>query len=65
VHAFCENCGSPVYSSAVDNPKSYSLRLGALNQRNELGRPRRQIWTRRRVGWMPALDDVPEVDGQP
>jgi hypothetical protein len=65
VHAFCESCGSPVYSSAVENPKSYSLRLGALNQRNELGRPHKQIWTKRRVGWMPALDDVPGIDGQP
>jgi hypothetical protein len=65
VHAFCEICGSPVYSSAVDNPKSYSLRLGALNQRYELGRPSKQIWTKRRVGWMPPLHDVPEVDGQP
>jgi hypothetical protein len=65
VHAFCENCGSPVYSSAVENPTSYSLRLGALDQRNELGIPAKQIWTKRRVGWMPPLDHVPEVEGQP
>lgn len=65
VHAFCERCGSPVYSSAVDNPRSYSLRLGALEQRNELGRPVRQIWARRRIDWMPPLPEVPAVDGQP
>ncbi|ANN67287.1 GFA family protein [Bordetella bronchialis] len=65
VHAFCENCGSPVYSSAVENPKSYSLRLGALDQRDRLGYPSRQIWTKRRIGWMPPLDDVPAVEGQP
>ncbi|ARP81991.1 aldehyde-activating protein [Bordetella genomosp. 8] len=65
VHAFCEHCGSPVYSSAVDNPTSYSLRLGALDQRNELGRPSKQIWARRRVDWMPPLEDVPAVEGQP
>lgn len=29
VHAFCANCGAPVYSCATENPQSYSLRLGA------------------------------------
>lgn len=65
VHAFCDVCGAPVYSSAVENPQSYSLRVGALAQRNELGTPARQIWTRRRLAWVPVLGDVPEVDGQP
>jgi hypothetical protein len=65
VHAFCETCGSPIYSSAIDNPRSYSLRVGALKQRYELGAPARQIWTKRRMPWVPALGSVPEVDGQP
>ncbi|GAA4325459.1 GFA family protein [Pigmentiphaga soli] len=65
IHAFCGDCGSPVYSCAEENPRSYSLRLGALDQGHELGRPARQIWTRRRFPWMPPLDGVPEVDGQP
>jgi hypothetical protein len=65
VHAFCENCGSPVYSCAAENPQSYTLRLGALRQRNELGRPARQIWTKRRLSWIISLADVPEVEGQP
>jgi hypothetical protein len=65
VHAFCENCGSPVYSRAVDNPQTYSLRLGALNQRKALGRPARQMWTKRRLSWIPKIEGVPEFDGQP
>lgn len=65
IHAFCENCGSPVYSCAIENPQSYTLRLGALKQRNELGRPARQIWTKRRLSWITSLADVPEVEGQP
>ena len=65
VHAFCETCGSPVYSCAVDNPPSYSLRLGALDQREALGRPARQIWIKRRLSWMPKLEGVPEIEGQP
>ncbi len=65
VHAFCDNCGGPVYASAMENPQSYSLRVGALKQAHQLGGPVRQIWTRRRFAWMPSLPGVAEVEGQP
>ena len=64
-HAFCSNCGGPVYSSAAANPQTYSLRIGALKQRHELGAPRRQIWAKREFHWLPALSDIPKVDGSP
>ncbi|AWP81681.1 MULTISPECIES: GFA family protein [Bordetella] len=65
MHAFCGNCGGPIYSCAAENPQSYSLRVGALEQRHALGRPLRQIWARRRFSWLPSLGDVEEFDGQP
>lgn len=65
VHAFCATCGAPVYSCAPENPKTYSLRLGALSERDALGPPQRQIWTKRRLAWVPKLEGVPEVEGQP
>jgi hypothetical protein len=66
VHAFCDNCGGPVYASAAsENPPSYSLRVGALKQRFQLGRPVRQGWTQRRFPWVPSLAGVTEFDGQP
>ncbi|MDX3905708.1 MAG: GFA family protein [Pigmentiphaga sp.] len=65
LHAFCGHCGGPVYSSAVENPQSYSLRVGALKQRHELGGPVRQIWAKRRFHWLPPLDDVETFEGQP
>ncbi len=65
VHAFCPTCGAPIYSCALEAPQSYSLRVGALKQRYELGAPRRQIWAKRRFPWLGSLTDVPEVDGQP
>ena len=68
VHAFCAECGAPVYScAATDNPPYYSLRVGALKQRNEIGTPYRQIWTERRLSWVPKFADIPETDakGQP
>jgi hypothetical protein len=53
------------YSCAPDNPRTYALRLGGLSQRERLGRPARQIWTKRRLPWMPKLEGVPEIEGQP
>jgi hypothetical protein len=35
-----------------------------LKQRYELGRPARQIWTRRRFPWMPSIDGAQEFNGQ-
>ena len=65
VHAFCEICGAPVYSCDPEIPKTYSLRVGALNERALLGRPIRQIWTKRRLPWISNFEGVPEIDGQP
>jgi hypothetical protein len=65
VHAFCDICGSPVYSCASENPQSYSLRIGALRQRHELGVPARQIWTKRRMPWVSFPAEVAEIEGQP
>jgi hypothetical protein len=59
-HAFCGDCGGPVYASALEDPPTYSLRLGALDQRYDLGAPARQIWTERRLAWVCELADVPE-----
>ena len=61
-HAFCGDCGGPVFASALEDPPTYSLRIGALDQRYELGAPARQIWTERRLAWVCDLADVPEVE---
>ena len=65
VHAFCETCGGPVYSSAEHSPTTYSLRIGALREREALGVPARQIWTKRRWSWLPKVAGAIEVEGQP
>ena len=63
-HAFCGDCGAPVYRQPTDNTPNYSLRVGGLDQRAELGPPKRQIWTKRRLPWVPALGEVPEMEAQ-
>ena len=65
LHTFCGDCGLPVYSCAAENPQTYTLRVGALEHPSALGGATRQIWTKRRLRWIPPLEGVPEIDGQP
>ena len=65
LHAFCGDCGAPIFACDPERPKSYSLRVGALRQRESLGHPARQIWTKRRLPWVLDLDKVPATEGQP
>jgi hypothetical protein len=58
VQAFCDDCGSPIYSSAVDKPESYSLRIGLIAQRASLT-PKRQIWRSSALPWIDELADIP------
>lgn len=62
-HAFCPDCGTPIYAAAPRDTPSYSLRIGTLRQRRELGLPKRQIWCASAVPWA-VLDGVPKLDRQ-
>jgi hypothetical protein len=62
-HAFCANCGTPVYSSAVTDSPTFTLRVGCLDQRAELA-PQRQIWCESAVPWSSDLSGIPKVDRQ-
>lgn len=64
VHAFCPDCGSPIYSSSTDpEPPLYSLRVGGLDEREDLP-PQRQIWRTSAMDWADDLRDVPKVERQ-
>ena len=41
-HAFCADCGAPIFSRTPAEPPGYSLRVGTLEERAEL-LPARQI----------------------
>jgi hypothetical protein len=60
-HAFCGDCRTPIYACAVDNPQSYTLRIGAIAQRAAFS-PQRQIWRRSSLPWVDALTAVPTSD---
>ena len=63
VQAFCPNCGTPLYSSAVADAKRVFLRTGAIRERARL-RPALQIWRRSAVGWLDGLSSVPACSEQ-
>jgi hypothetical protein len=55
LHAFCADCGSPVYSGPTDGSlETVSLRIGTLDQRREL-EPAKQIWCRSALPWAMIL----------
>lgn len=60
-HAFCGDCGSPVYRLPTDNSPNYSLRVGGLHQRAAFDTPARQIWVNRRLPWVTEISAIREI----
>lgn len=63
-HAFCPQCGTPIYATAVTNPQAYSIRIGTTRQRAQL-RPHRQIWCRSALDWAMNIEALPKIATQP
>ena len=58
-HAFCPDCGAPVYSSAdTDRPATYSLRVGCLDRRADLT-PKKRNWCRSALPWAQDISALP------
>jgi len=62
-HSFCPNCGAPTYARAAENPTSYSLRVGCLEERASLP-PRIQIWCQSAVPWSGDLGAILQIGRQ-
>ena len=61
-HAFCANCGSPMYAYAADgHPKTYGLRIGSIRERAALT-PRKRIWCRSALEWSTDLHGMTELE---
>jgi hypothetical protein len=60
---FCPECATHLYSSAVDNPPTVSLRLGCLAERAQL-KPALQLWQRSAAPWLSELSAIPGVPAQ-
>lgn len=55
VQAFCGDCGAPVYSAAERDAPTYTLRVGALAQRDQL---RLQQWMRSKPDWLEPVAGI-------
>ncbi|MBI1329627.1 MAG: GFA family protein [Alphaproteobacteria bacterium] len=64
-HAFCPTCGAPIYSTGPETHAVYSLRIGTIRQRHDLGRPRGQGWSRSALAWSADLTGIPKHPTQP
>jgi len=62
-HAFCPDCGTPIYSAAVTDPPTYSLRVGCLQQRDGL-RPTKQQWCQSALSWSMNLEGIQKLSRQ-
>ena len=62
--AFCPDCGSPIYAADPVNPAIFSIRLGAIRQRRELGAPARQIWCDSALPWAMDVAATPRAARQ-
>lgn len=62
-HAFCGNCATPIYAAAIENPATYSLRVGTIKQRHQFS-PKRQIWCRSALPWSMDLTHLEKRDRQ-
>jgi len=58
---FCENCGSPLFTSGEGGPLDFGIRWGSIRQRHAL-KPVRQIWCRSAAPW---IDELAGLPGQP
>ena len=63
-HAFCADCGTPIYSTSVDaDPKEYGLRVGTARQRAQLP-PKKQGWCRSAMPWSMNIEALPKTATQ-
>jgi hypothetical protein len=62
--AFCPECGTPIYTSPVEDPSVITLRIGTLRERSALS-PKLQIWCESRCGWVRDLDAIAGIARQP
>ncbi len=62
VQAFCPECGTPIYSAAVEDARTFMIRVGTVRQRAELS-PRAQYWCRSALDWVMDLGSIAQIAG--
>lgn len=63
VQSFCGDCGTPIYSAEVTDPKMFSIRVGTARQRGELP-PKVQLWCRSALAWVKHPESMTQIEKQ-
>lgn len=58
VQAFCGDCGTQLFATEADEPKTLNFRLGCVNERAGLA-PTVQVWQDSAMPWLPKLGGIP------
>jgi hypothetical protein len=58
--AFCAECGTALYSTSVEEPRAFNLRLGAVRQRAQLP-PQAQGFCRSAMPWAMDITGVRKI----
>lgn len=56
--AFCADCGTQLFATEAELPKTLNIRLGCVNERAQL-KPVLQVWHDSAMPWLRELDDTP------
>ena len=65
IQAFCPECGTHLYASSADGkPEVYNLRVGTIEQRQEL-KPAVEIWCDSAMNWNGLLPETKKIAKQP
>ena len=56
--AFCEHCGTQLFATEADVPRTLNIRLGCVNERAQL-KPQVQVWRSSAMPWLHELDAAP------
>lgn len=54
---FCRDCGSPLFWRADTGP-NITVYLGSLDDAETMPKPSYQLWTERRVHWVPEMPEI-------
>jgi len=55
---FCAECGTQLFATEADEPKTLNIRLGCVNERARL-KPMIQVWKSSAMPWLHDLDSAP------
>jgi hypothetical protein len=61
---FCRDCGSPLFWRG-DTGDTITLFLGSLDDAEAMPKPSYQLWTERRIPWVPEMAEVTQHRQEP